>query len=113
MAKGLRPFDSDRPVRIHQSRLLCALQTFGKASDPLIILTPRREDVRLLRRELTPFYPDQAMRELYPLGLIHGEIDTRNEEVMAERAAALEMILKKKPPSSLSRQKLPSRNCQG
>ncbi|UQT38890.1 hypothetical protein M5E89_10660 [Acidaminococcus intestini] len=74
---------------------LCALQTFGKASDPLIILTPRREDVRLLRRELTPFYPDQAMRELYPLGLIHGEIDTRNEEVMAERAAALEMILKK------------------
>lgn len=70
MAKGLRPFDSDRPVRIHQSRLLCALQTFGKASDPLIILTPRREDVRLLRRELTPFYPDQAMRELYPLGLI-------------------------------------------
>ena len=49
---------------------LCALQTFGKASDPLIILTPRREDVRLLRRELTPFYPDQAMRELYPLGLI-------------------------------------------
>lgn len=74
---------------------LGALQTFGKASDPLIILTPRREDVRLLRRELTPFYPDQAMRELYPLGLIHGEIDTRNEEVMAERAAALEMILKK------------------
>lgn len=51
--------------------------------------------MRLLRRELTPFYPDQAMRELYPLGLIHGEIDTRNEEVMAERAAALEMILKK------------------
>lgn len=89
MAKGLRPFDSDRPVRVHQSRLLGALQTFGKASDPLIILTPRREDVRLLRRELTPFYPDQAMRELYPLGLIHGEIDTRNEEVMAERQLPL------------------------
>lgn len=45
--------------------------------------------MRLLRRELTPFYPDQAMRELYPLGLIHGEIDTRNEEVMAERQLPL------------------------
>ena len=49
---------------------LCALQTFGKASDPLIILTLEGKTCVFCARELTPFYPDQAMRELYPLGLI-------------------------------------------
>jgi transcription-repair coupling factor (superfamily II helicase) len=76
---------------------LCALQKGGKAEEPLVILTANRENVRALRRELTYFYPDAPMRELYPASLIHGPIDTRNEEVMAERAASLEMICKKEP----------------
>lgn len=74
---------------------LCALQEWTKAAPPLIFLTVNREAIRGLRRELAYFYPDLAMRELYPASLIHGQVDTRNEQVLAERAAALEMIYKK------------------
>lgn len=74
---------------------LCALQELTKAAPPLILLTVNRETIRGLRRELAYFYPDLAMRELYPASLIHGQVDTRNEQVLAERAAALEMIYKK------------------
>lgn len=74
---------------------LCALQEMTKAAPPLIFLTVNREAIRGLRRELAYFYPDLAMRELYPASLIHGQVDTRNEQVLAERAAALEMIYKK------------------
>jgi len=76
---------------------LCALQEMTKAAPPLIFLTVNREAIRGLRRELAYFYPDLAMRELYPASLIHGQVDTRNEQVLAERAAALEMIYKKEP----------------
>jgi transcription-repair coupling factor (superfamily II helicase) len=76
---------------------LCALETGGKAAAPLVILTANRENIRALRRELTYFYPETPMRELYPASLVHGPIDTRNEEVMAERSASLEMICKKEP----------------
>ena len=71
---------------------LCALQEMTKAAPPLIFLTVNREAIRGLRRELAYFYPELAMRELYPASLIHGQVDTRNEQVLAERAAALEMI---------------------
>ena len=54
-----------------------------------MILTVNRESIRAQRRELAHFYPDLAMRELYPASLIHGQVDTRNEQVKAERAAAL------------------------
>ncbi|WP_337543325.1 transcription-repair coupling factor [Acidaminococcus timonensis] len=74
---------------------LCALQEMTKAAPPLIFLTVNREAIRGLRRELAYFYPELAMRELYPASLIHGQVDTRNEQVLAERAAALEMIYKK------------------
>ena len=74
---------------------LCALQELTKAAPPLILLTVNRETIRGLRWELAYFYPDLAMRELYPASLIHGQVDTRNEQVLAERAAALEMIYKK------------------
>ena len=76
---------------------LCALQELIKAAQPLVVLTVNREAIRGLRRELAYFYPDLAMRELYPASLIHGQVDTRNEQVLAERAAALEMIYKKEP----------------
>lgn len=76
---------------------LCALQELIKAAQPLVVLTVNREAIRSLRRELAYFYPDLAMRELYPASLIHGQVDTRNEQVLAERAAALEMIYKKEP----------------
>lgn len=76
---------------------LCALQELTKAAQPLVVLTVNREAIRSLRRELAYFYPDLAMRELYPASLIHGQVDTRNEQVLAERAAALEMIYKKEP----------------
>lgn len=76
---------------------LCALQETVQAAQPLVILTVNRESIRAQRRELAHFYPDLAMRELYPASLIHGQVDTRNEQVMAERAAALEMIVRKEP----------------
>lgn len=76
---------------------LCALQEEVEAAEPLVVLTVNREAIRGLRRELAYFYPDLAMRELYPASLIHGQVDTRNEQVLAERAAALEMIYKKEP----------------
>lgn len=76
---------------------LCALQEETRAAAPLVVLTVNREAIRGLRRELAYFYPDLAMRELYPASLIHGQVDTRNEQVLAERAAALEMIYKKEP----------------
>lgn len=71
---------------------LCTLQGLVKAKPPLVIFTANRDGIRSLRRELAYFYPEMAMRELYPANLIHGQVDTRNEEVQAERAAALEMI---------------------
>ncbi|MGP2526874.1 transcription-repair coupling factor [Acidaminococcus sp. LBK-2] len=74
---------------------LCALQETVQAAQPLVILTVNRESIRPQRRELAYFYPDLAMRELYPASLIHGQVDTRNEQVVAERAAALEMICRK------------------
>ena len=74
---------------------LCALQKLDQAAPPLIFMTVNREAIRNLRRELAYFYPELAMRELYPASLIHGQVDTRNEQVLAERAAALEMIYKK------------------
>ncbi len=76
---------------------LCALQETVQAAQTLVILTVNRESIRAQRRELAHFYPDLAMRELYPASLIHGQVDTRNEQVMAERAAALEMIVRKEP----------------
>ncbi|WP_337617164.1 transcription-repair coupling factor [Acidaminococcus timonensis] len=74
---------------------LCALQKLDQAAPPLIFMAVNREAIRNLRRELAYFYPELAMRELYPASLIHGQVDTRNEQVLAERAAALEMIYKK------------------
>lgn len=74
---------------------LCALQKLDQAAPPLIFMAVNREVIRNLRRELAYFYPELAMRELYPASLIHGQVDTRNEQVLAERAAALEMIYKK------------------
>lgn len=74
---------------------LCALQKLDQAAPPLIFMIVNREAIRNLRRELAYFYPELAMRELYPASLIHGQVDTRNEQVLAERAAALEMIYKK------------------
>lgn len=74
---------------------LCALQKLDQAAPPLIFMAVNREAIRNLRRELVYFYPELAMRELYPASLIHGQVDTRNEQVLAERAAALEMIYKK------------------
>lgn len=97
MEESHRPCESDRPYRIGESRLLCALQEEVEAAEPLVVLTVNREAIRGLRRELAYFYPDLAMRELYPASLIHGQVDTRNEQVLAERAAALEMIYKKEP----------------
>lgn len=76
---------------------LCALEETLQPSRPLVILTVNRESIRAQRRELAYFYPDLAMRELYPASLIHGQVDTRNEQIMAERAAALEMIVRKEP----------------
>jgi transcription-repair coupling factor (superfamily II helicase) len=76
---------------------LCALQEKAGAKQPLVIFTANREIIRAYRRELAYFYPDLAMRDLYPASLIHGQVDTRNEEVLAERAAALEMIYKQEP----------------
>ena len=76
---------------------LCALQGLVEARPPLVILTANRDGIRSLRRELAYFYPDLAMRELYPGSLIHGQVDTRNEEIQAERAAALEMICRQEP----------------
>ncbi|MCH3950604.1 MAG: transcription-repair coupling factor [Acidaminococcus sp.] len=92
---------------------LAAMMTGTRAEGPLVILTANRENVRNLRRELTYFYPDLAMRELYPASLVHGQVDTRNEEVMAERAASLEMIAKEEPgiifvTAEAAIQKLPS-----
>ena len=101
---------------------LCAFQQAAQAAQPLVILTVNRESIRAQRRELAYFYPDLAMRELYPASLIHGQVDTRNEQVVAERAAALEMICRKEegiifvtaeaaiqklpPPDSLVRENL-------
>ena len=76
---------------------LCALEETLQPARPLVILTVNRESIRAQRRELAYFYPDLAMRELYPASLIHGQVDTRNEQIMAERAAALEMIVRKEP----------------
>lgn len=92
---------------------LCALEKGTKARGPLVILTVTRENVRSLRRELTYFYPDLAMRELYPASLVHGQVDTRNEEVAAERSASLEMIARGEPgivfvTAEAAIQKLPS-----
>ena len=97
LAKDPRSPAADRPHRLCESRLLCALQETVQAAQTLVILTVNRESIRAQRRELAHFYPDLAMRELYPASLIHGQVDTRNEQVMAERAAALEMIVRKEP----------------
>lgn len=93
--------------------LLCALEETLQPARPLVILTVNRESIRAQRRELAYFYPDLAMRELYPASLIHGQVDTRNEQIMAERAAALEMIVRKEPgiifaTSEAAIQKLPA-----
>lgn len=76
---------------------LAALQDAAGAKAPLVILTANREGIRTLRQELAYFYPDLAMRELYPKNLLHGQVDTRNEQLLAERTAALEMIRKQEP----------------
>ena len=76
---------------------IVAASAVVQAAQTLVILTVNRESIRAQRRELAHFYPDLAMRELYPASLIHGQVDTRNEQVMAERAAALEMIVRKEP----------------
>ena len=71
---------------------LCALQENMGLQGALIFLVPRREDIRSYRRELNYFYPDLVMRELYPANLLTGKVDAKNQEIMAERISALELI---------------------
>jgi len=71
---------------------LCALKEVVKLQGPLIFLVPRREDIRVYLRELNYFYPDMPMRELYPASLITANIDAKNQELLAERIGALELM---------------------
>ncbi|MDD4320667.1 MAG: transcription-repair coupling factor [Acidaminococcaceae bacterium] len=72
--------------------LLCALKDNIGLQGPLIFLLPRRDDIRSYRRELNYFYPDLAMRELYPADLLAAKFDAQSKELLAERISALELI---------------------
>ena len=75
---------------------LCALKTKLKINGPVVILLSNREEERALKREMLAFLPEVPTWELYPANLIGGKIETKSEEVGAERISALEAILQSK-----------------
>ena len=71
---------------------LCALKEIIELPGPLVFLVPKRDDVRAYLRELNYFYPELPMRELYPAGLVTANVDAKNQELLAERIGALELM---------------------
>ena len=76
---------------------LCALKEKLSYNGPLIFLVSNRDEERAIKREILTYYPDMASLELYPASFVGGKVETKNEEVGAERIAALEALLKAKP----------------
>ena len=76
---------------------LCALKEKLSYNGPLIFLVSNRDEERAIKREILTYYPDMASLELYPATFVGGKVETKNEEVGAERIAALEALLKAKP----------------
>ena len=73
---------------------LCAIKEALTNKGTLVLLVTNRDDIRIWRRELLYFYPDLTVKELYPVNFLQGQIEAKNQEIMAERVAALEMLLK-------------------
>jgi len=76
---------------------LCALKEKLSYNGPLVFLVANRDEERAIKREILTYYPDMASLELYPASFVGGKVETKNEEVGAERIAALEALLKAKP----------------
>ena len=76
---------------------LCALKEQLSYNGPLVFLVANRDEERALKREILTYYPDTPSYELYPASFVGGHVETKNEEVGAERIAALEALLKEKP----------------
>ena len=76
---------------------LCAIKETLNHKGNMTILVTNRDDIRIWRRELLYFYPDLEVRELYPVNFLQDRVETKNQEVMAERIAALELMLKGTP----------------
>ena len=76
---------------------LCAIKETLNHKGNMTILVTNRDDIRIWRRELLYFYSDLEVRELYPVNFLQDRVETKNQEVMAERIAALELMLKGTP----------------
>ncbi len=76
---------------------LCAIRSVLANEGNLTILVANRDDIRRWRRELLYFYPDLEVRELYPVNFLQERVETKNQEVMAERVTALGIMLKEMP----------------